>query len=396
MTEPVPVRVLIADDDPAMLQAIADVIAAAGGMAVVAVAADADEAIEAAVRESPDVAILDVKMPGGGGPRAAREIAERVPGTRVVALSAHDDREAIASMLRAGALGYVVKGAPIDEIIETVGRAARGLASLSSAVAANVASELDERLGASERRAEERRLRISEIRAALEPGAIRIVFQPIVDLETGGTVGFEALSRFEIAPRHPPDFWFRTAGELGLLEELELAAIRTAAARFDELPPGPYLSLNVSPQTVLSEQFRPALLGAPPERMVLEVTEHAAVPDYDALQAALAPIRLRGGRLAVDDAGAGFASLRHILQLAPNIIKLDLSITRDIDTDRARRALGSALVSYAREMGISLIAEGIETRAELEAVRSLGVHFGQGYFLGRPAADPIVPLGIRG
>src|SRR3970282_2532060 len=96
------------------------------------------------------VPILDVKMPAGGGPRAAREIAERVPGTRVVALSAHCDRQAIASMLRAGALGYVVKGAPIDEIIETVGRAARGLASLSSAVAANVASKLEERLGARE------------------------------------------------------------------------------------------------------------------------------------------------------------------------------------------------------------------------------------------------------
>lgn len=396
MVEPVPVRVLIADDDPAMLRAIADVIAAAGGMAVVAVAADADEAIEAAVRESPDVAILDVKMPAGGGPRAARGIAERAPGTRVVALSAHDDREAVASMLRAGALGYVVKGSPIDEIIETVGRAARGLASLSSAVAADVASELDEQLSARERRAEERRLRITEIRAALEPGAIRTVFQPIVDLETGDTVGFEALSRFEIAPRHPPDFWFMTAGELGLLEELELAAIRTAAARFDELPLGSYLSLNVSPQTVLSEHLRPALLGVPPDRMVLEVTEHAAVPDYGALQAALAPIRLRGGRLAVDDAGAGFASLRHILQLEPNAIKLDLSITRDIDTDRARRALASALVSYAREMGISLIAEGIETRAELEAVRSLGVRYGQGYFLGRPAPDPIVPLGIHG
>src|SRR3970282_3046032 len=108
------------------------------------------------------VPILDVKMPAGGGPRAAREIAERVPGTRVVALSAHDDREAIASMLRAGALGYVVKGAPIDEIIETVGRAARGLASLSSAVAANVASKLEERFRATERGREERPPRVDE------------------------------------------------------------------------------------------------------------------------------------------------------------------------------------------------------------------------------------------
>ncbi len=396
MAEPLPIRVPIADDDPHVRLAVSDVIAAADGMVVVATAADADEAIASTVRELPDVAILDVKMPAGGGPRAAREIAERAPGTRVVALSAHDDREAVASMLRAGALGYVLKGSPIEEIVEAVARAARGLASLSGEVATSVAVELEEQFGERERRAEQERALIDQVRAALRPGAIRPVFQPIVDLETGHALGFEALSRFDLEPRQPPDAWFRAAGEVGLLEELEFAALRAAATRFPDLPPGTYISLNLSPSSALSELLPATLVGIPPEWIVLEVTEHAEVPDYDALRAALAPIRLRGGRLAVDDAGAGFASLRHILRLEPSIIKLDISITRNIDTDRARRALASALVSFAREMGISLVAAGIETASELEALRVLGVRHGQGYFLGRPASDPVVPLGIRG
>lgn len=396
MAEPLPIRVIIADDDPAIRRAVSAVLTAAGGMVVVATVEDADAAIEAAVRESPDVVILDVKMPAGGGPRAAREIALKAPGVRVVALSAHDDREAVASMLRAGALGYVIKGAPIEEIVETVERASRGLASLSGEVAASVAVELEETAGEREREAGEGAARAEEVAMLLRPGAIRPVFQPIVDLETGGVVGFEALSRFDLEPRRPPDAWFLAAAQVGRLEDLEFAALRVAAARFADLPRGTYLSLNISPSSALSDRLPEALVGIPPEWIVLEVTEHAEVADYDALRAALAPIRLRGGRLAVDDAGSGFASLRHILLLEPSIIKIDISITRDIDTDRARRALASALVSFGKEMGISLLAEGIETAAELEVLRALGVRFGQGYFLGRPTNDPVVPLGMRG
>ncbi len=396
MGEPLPIRVLVADDDPAVRAAIAEVIVAAGGMIVVATAGTADEAILAAVRESPDVVVLDVKMPGGGGSRAAREIAVRAPGAKVVALSAHNDRDSVAAMLRAGALGYIVKGAPIQEIIDTVQRAARGLASLSGDIAARVASDLEEQHGAQERRTEEHEIRLIEVQSALLPGAIRPVFQPIVHLGTGRAVGFEALSRFELEPRRTPDKWFDAAGEVGLLEELEFAALRPAVARFADLPGGAYLSLNLSPKSVLSDRLPMALAGIPPKRLVLEVTEHAEVADYDALRTALAGIRQRGAGLAVDDAGAGFASLRHILQLEPSVIKIDISITRDVDTNRARRALASALVSFGNEMGIALVAEGIETASELDTLRVLGVHYGQGYFLGRPANDPVAPLGIGG
>lgn len=385
-----PIRVLLADDDSSVLHALEEVMSAAG-MDVVATAADADEAIAAAVENRADVAVLDVKMPGGG-PRAAREISRRSPSTRVVALSAHDDREAVASMLRAGALGYVVKGAPIAEIVEAITRAARGLGSLSRDAAANVAAELEEQLGDRERRRAEQSSALESVREALRPGAIRCVFQPIVDLETGIAVGFEALSRFELEPRRGPAEWFAAAAEVGLLVELEIAALETATALFPVLPPTAYLSLNASPSTLRSERLFETLVGVPPERIVLEITEHAEVPDYAALGEALASIRGRGARLAVDDAGAGFASLRHVLALSPDIIKLDISITQGLDTDRARRALGAAFASFSREMSMTLVAEGIETLAELEALRALGVRYGQGYYLGRPSPDPRLPF----
>jgi len=330
-----------------------------------------------------------VRMPGGGGTRVAREMARVSPRTRIVALSAHDDRASVSEMIRAGALSYVVKGAPVEEIVEAVERASRGLASLSGDAAAGVRRDLEEQLGRRERREEEGRRRLERIRAALEPGAIVPVFQPIVDLVSTRVVGYEALSRFQLEPRRGPDVWFAEASEVGLHEELEYAAIRLATDRFDDLPAGAYLSLNLSPSSCLSERLEHVLLGLPAERVVIEVTENAPVPDYEALRAGLQPLKAIGGRLAIDDAWAGFASLRHIVRLAPDIIKLDVALTRDVDTDRARRAMAAALVSFATEMGIVIVAEGIETQAEFDTLRALGVRYGQGFFLGRPGELPV-------
>ena len=127
------------------------------------------------------------------------------------------------------------------------------------------------------------------------------------------------------------------------------------------------------------------------ERVVVEITEHEAVEDYDHLVDGLAPLRARGARVAIDDAGAGFASLRHTLRIAPDIVKLDLSLTRAIDTDRAKRALATALTSFATEMRFDLVAEGVETAGELATLRELGVRFGQGFYLAEPG--PLPPPG---
>lgn len=146
-----------------------------------------------------------------------------------------------------------------------------------------------------------------------------------------------------------------------------------------------YISINASPETFLDPRLSRIVDGRDLSSIVFEITEHAPVSDYDELTGALDRLRAQGARIAIDDAGAGFSSLRHIVQLRPDIIKLDISLTRAIDTDVARRALASALIFFAHEISASIVAEGIETEAELQALKDLGISAGQGYLLGRPS-----------
>jgi EAL domain-containing protein (putative c-di-GMP-specific phosphodiesterase class I)/DNA-binding NarL/FixJ family response regulator len=385
------VRVLLAEDDPVVRSALVDLLATDPGLELVGLAADADEAIAAAERLRPDVAVLDVRMPGGGGPRAAREIARRSRATRIIGLSAHGDRSSVNDMLRAGAIGYVLKGSSINEVLNAIHRAASGEDVLSGEVAVDVVRTLAGQLQREAADAARRGIVEDRVRAALVEGALDMAFQPIVRLADGAVMGYEALARFNIEPQRTPDAWFREAAEVGLGPELELTAIRAALDRLDEIPGPAYLSLNLSPECVVTQQVADSIEGWPAKRIVVELTEHARVSDYEALAHGLAGVRDRGARLAVDDAGAGFASLRHILQLSPDIIKLDVSITHDIDKHRAGRALAAGLISFADEMGLAIVAEGIETKDELETLRDLGVGMGQGFFIGRPAAAPNPP-----
>jgi EAL domain-containing protein (putative c-di-GMP-specific phosphodiesterase class I) len=213
-----------------------------------------------------------------------------------------------------------------------------------------------------------------------------LALQPIVDVLTGVAAGVEALARFD-SPQ-PPDVWFAQAEPVGLRLPLELAAARTALAALDRPGHAGYLSLNLSAEAILSEEFPALLAETDPRRLVVEITEHAAVEDYEALTRALVRPRAAGLRLAVDDAGAGYASLRHILKLRPDVIKIDLSLVRDIHLDPVRQALTTSLVTFARSLGAVLVAEGVEQQAELDMLVGLGVRHMQGYLLCPPCADP--------
>ena len=217
----------------------------------------------------------------------------------------------------------------------------------------------------------------------MKASALEIALQPIVDLTSGRVVGVESLARF--SDQRPPDAHFAEAETKGRRVALELRAVRAGLARIEELPRDAYLTVNVSPDTATSAQLAEILGGAPADRVVLELTEHAPVGDYEQLAAALGNLRERGLRIAIDDAGAGFASMRHVLALRPDVIKLDLSIIRGIDADPQRREFVRALVQFSRATDCTLVAEGIETREELAQVRALGVSCGQGFWLGRPA-----------
>lgn len=243
-----------------------------------------------------------------------------------------------------------------------------------------LASRIDE--GFAERRQRERAA--DEIRAVMAQGAPRIVYQPIYGLEDDVMLGVECLSRFDIEPRRTPDLWFQAAHLAGVGVELELRAVENALAALECFPAPLFFGINASPELISSGRLGPVLDRVDLSRIVIEITEHATVADYAALLRALEPWRARGARLAIDDAGAGYASMRHILSLRADVIKLDMSLTRDIDTDPSRRALARGLISFAHEVGSHITAEGVETRNELEMLRRVHADKVQGYFLSKP------------
>lgn len=230
----------------------------------------------------------------------------------------------------------------------------------------------------------------ARVEAMITDRTLLTAFQPIRDLASGSVLGAEALTRFLSSPGISPEVWFVEAASVGLDVELEILALETALEAAEGLPLHIYVAVNLSPRACLDRRLPKILENSPipTRRIVLEVTEHHQVVDYATLAAALTPLRRSGLRIAVDDAGAGFASMRHILWLKPDFIKLDRDIIAGIDTDPGQRALGAAMVGFATEINAALVAEGIETAAELTSVTALGMATGQGYLLGRPSVKP--------
>jgi EAL domain-containing protein (putative c-di-GMP-specific phosphodiesterase class I) len=379
-----PIRVLLADDEPGLRTALTELFSHEDRVELIGTAADAEEAIRLAESDLPDVALIDVRMPEGGGPHATRGISRVSPATRVIALSAYEDRTNVLDMLRAGAVGYMVKGTAADELVHGIERVAQGGTSLSAEVLSGVVAELATQLRREEIEQEADQALRGDIERFVSGHGVWMVFHPIVDLETRDEIGVEALARFGSIPMKPPDQWFAEATALELGLQLQLRTLKEALEALPKIPDGAFLSVNCSHHAAASPEFAERLEGVE-DRIVLEITEHEAIEDYGALAEALAPLRERGLRVAVDDVGAGYASLRHALQLAPDMVKMDSSLTRGIDADAGRRALATALISFAGETSMTIVAEGIETAPELDALRELGVRYGQGFYLARPA-----------
>jgi EAL domain-containing protein (putative c-di-GMP-specific phosphodiesterase class I) len=246
------------------------------------------------------------------------------------------------------------------------------------------------------------------------PEAVRPVFQPIVALASGEPVGYEALARFEGKPGLPPSWWFSQAHRFGLGAALEAESVGAALAA-ENRPSGTFLSINLSPSALASSQVRERL-PSDLRGIVLEITEEERVLDVEGLQRDLDPLRARGARIAVDDAGEGYAGLQQVMSMRADIIKLDRALVADVNTDPAKVALIGSLVHFARSTGAAICAEGIETLDELRVLIHLGVAYGQGWALGRPGAPwprvnaeaarmcrelrsaqaKIVPLGVAG
>lgn len=236
------------------------------------------------------------------------------------------------------------------------------------------------------RQTQERQDKIRRIQQVFTGDLLSMVYQPFVEVTTGKLVGIEVLSRFASEPYLTPDIWFAEAHQVNLGVELEAFAIRKALMELLELPGSFQMAFNVSPQMLLSPQLEGVLQGHPLDRITLELSERAPVQDYSVLLERLKFWRSQGLRFAIDDAGADHASMRHLLHLHPDTLKIDMSLTRGIDVHPGRRSLTTALVAFASEIGSTLVAEGVETRGELHTFRQLRVQQAQGHLLHRPVS----------
>ena len=247
-----------------------------------------------------------------------------------------------------------------------------------------------------------RRAEDAEISARLDPlisaGGPRVLLQPIVDLATGNRVGAEALSRFPHEWQRPPDVCFAEAHKVGKGDALELLALSRAADHLASV--AGYVAMNVSPGTLLTAGCAELLGELPLHRVLLEISEHDPVDDYDSLRDVLDPLRSRGMRLAIDDVGAGFSSLRHIVLTAPDVIKLDRSLANGVSRDAVLTTLVRSLAEFAHGCDARVVAEGIEVEGDASALLRLGVDYGQGWFFGRPVAphelSDSYPLAMNG
>jgi EAL domain-containing protein (putative c-di-GMP-specific phosphodiesterase class I) len=303
---------------------------------------------------------------------------------------------AVAVVLRVGATQQVIEGEHGPEnLLGVAGLVWVGVLAAVGVLVARRLRELDRQVavqGVDLAEATAPRLRLTAIvhrteRLLADVDSPDVALQPIIDVVTGRWVAVEALARFPDGVR--PDHWFADAHEAGVGTELELRMLERSVRLLPHLPAGVELSVNASPALILDPGFGEVVgCFGQPDRLVVEITEHASVSRYEDVSAALLPLRERGIRLAVDDTGAGYASFAHVLRLRPDVIKIDRSMVCDIDHDAARRAFVTAVVLMALEMGARVTAEGVETAAELNVLATLGVDTVQGYLLARPSTDP--------
>ncbi|KRE79572.1 EAL domain-containing protein [Arthrobacter sp. Soil763] len=224
------------------------------------------------------------------------------------------------------------------------------------------------------------------LESACRGEGLAAAYQPIVDTARGTVVGYEALARFPGYAEKNPEVWFAAARSHGRSAELEAAALRTALKARPALPANCFLTLNVSPELLTSESIRSVWreegsLGG----LIVELTEQTPIDSYVELEPDLNQLRAAGALIAVDDAGAGYAGLRHLLALRPALIKIDRDLVQDVDRDEAKRALIGMLGGFASRVDAWILAEGVERSEELDALVALGVPLVQGYYLARPA-----------
>ncbi len=289
------------------------------------------------------------------------------------------------SLWVAGAMG-VTWGALSWSCLRLLGQYRR----LRSA-ASSVETDLAVRVDREEREAESARRDNQRVVAILEEDKMWPVFQPVVDLCEGTILGVEALTRFD---EGSPESWFTEAANMGLGTKLEIRAIEGALQVAERLPDDLFVAVNVSPETLCTTDLVLALRAShiPLERIVLEITEHAMVQDYQVIKHQIEDLRTLGLSIAVDDVGAGYSNMAHVLHLRPDIVKFDRGLAQNLDQDGGRLALVRSLATFNRFLEAITVAEGVEREEEVEVLREAGIGTGQGYLFAPPRELPLDPL----
>ncbi|MCC5951680.1 MAG: EAL domain-containing protein [Acidimicrobiia bacterium] len=386
-------RILVVDDEPANTVVLAKMLAQAGFEEVMTLN-DSAAVLDRCQSWDPDLVLLDLHMPEPNGFELLPRLRD-LAGDRylpILVLTADTTEDAKDRALAIGANDFVTKPFRYNETLLRIRNLleTRWLQEQVRRHSATLESQLRQATqGEQERQAWQREVSLI-IERILDGGdGLTMVYQPVVDMVTGDVVGFESLARFSVAPLRSPDKWFADATEVGMGLALELEAIRRALSGSADLDPSVWCAVNASPSALRSPALRDTLAGAFADRnVVVEITEHEALEDYGPLQEALASLRARGARIAVDDTGSGYSSLRHIHNLRPDQVKLARSLTSGIDDDPVRQALASSLVSITGELGAVAVATGVETKAEADALVDLGVRFGQGHHFAEPSRLP--------
>lgn len=375
-----PVRVLVADDDQAVVDVLHSLVGSDPSLCFIGAANDAEQAIDLVVRERPDVVLLDVRMPAGGGLRAAREISQRCAETKIVALSAHEDAESVIGMIAAGAHGYVPKGDPTDKILRTIRRVSgsrrppddHGMADL----------RLVPPLGPI------RDGSAAAVARAIIDDTITVAFAPIVDVATMRVAGLQIQPRVVTLPHRGYDAWCDDAHAIGLLPDLELAALAHAIAGLDGVPDMVFVEMEVSPITATDARFRRSLGTAIIPRLVLGFS--ALIPGGDVKVAGrdfagtLEALRARGIRLAATGSGSDMEGLSSLRSVRPDFVRLDETLSRSLDASFVNHSIVAAAVACATQVGARVIAAGVRSAEQLAQLRSLGVQLAQGPHIGEP------------
>jgi EAL domain-containing protein (putative c-di-GMP-specific phosphodiesterase class I)/CheY-like chemotaxis protein len=374
-----PIRVAVADDEETVVDVLRALIGSDPSLRFVGSAHNAEDAIELTVRERPDVILLDVRMPGGGGLRATREITKRCAPTKVVALSAHEDSDTVIGMISAGASAYVPKGDSTDKILRTIHRT----------IDANyMLTEQQPQLTLVPAMLPRRTQQSTAVAKAILDGTITAEFEPIADLATGRIVGVDARPRVATLPHRTYDNWLADAEAVDLLLDVEMAAFRASLSMLSTIPEDLFLEFEVTQSTAADGRFRRAIRRPVAPRIVLGFSPLAAT-DATALEGLdpggiLATLRGRGVRIASRDAGPGVASLRHLSVFSPDLVRLDETLVRTLGQSFSSHSIVAAVAACASDIGARVIAPGVTSPEQLHELRNLGIELVQGPIVGEP------------